>query len=61
MNNEKLIIKLSDAIKAGKTKGNILQIPIFETIQEIDGELYGIIKGFIAPPHSKQDGKPLIH
>lgn len=40
-------IKLDEAINAGKDKkGKIIKIPVFDGIQEIDGELYGIIEGY---------------
>lgn len=63
MNEAKLIMmKVNDAIEAGKDKkGNVLQIPIFNSIQIIDGELYGIIDGYMDPPVDLQDDQTIKH
>lgn len=51
MNLDKIVMKLDDAIEAGKdSKGNIIKIPVFKSVTEIDGELYGIIDSYVDPP-----------
>lgn len=48
MINERIMMKLDDAIDIGRDKdGNQVKLPVFEMIKEIDGELYGIVSGYI--------------
>ena len=63
MNEAKLIMmKVNDAIEAGKDKkGNVLQIPIFNSIQIIDGELHGVILGYADPPANIVDDNSINH
>lgn len=48
MKKENLIqMPLQEAIAAGKdNKGNIIKIPIIDSIREIDGELFAFVEGF---------------
>lgn len=52
MNKENFIqMPLQEAIDAGKDKdGNVVKIPIIESIQEIHGELFAVVEGYEDPP-----------
>lgn len=42
---------LQEAIDAGKDKdGNVVKIPIIESIQEINGELFAVVESYENPP-----------
>ncbi|MBT2680012.1 hypothetical protein J7E38_13440 [Bacillus sp. ISL-35] len=46
MDNKPILIKLNTAIEGGTDKNGNVKIPIFESITEIDGELYGMLVGY---------------
>jgi hypothetical protein len=55
-------MKVNEAIEAGKDKeGNVIKIPVFHSIMEIDGELYGEIEGYVNTPAIIAKEKPDLH
>lgn len=62
MTNKKIMMKINEAIEAGKDKnGNVIKIPVFESIKVIDGELYGVIEGYADRPDNIHRDEPIKH
>jgi hypothetical protein len=56
VDNKPILIKLNTAIEAGKYKIGNVRIPIFDSITEIDGELYGMLIGYQNPEKDEVKG-----